>query len=56
MMNQKGMKDFLRNNEVTIIAISEHRVKNNVADRLLNKMLPGWIWSTNASTNIRGRH
>lgn len=55
MVKQKKIKIFLRKNKVSVIAISEHRVQNNIDDRLLNKLLPRWRWSINASTNIRGR-
>lgn len=38
-----------------VIAISKHRVKNNMASNIINKILPGWGWHTNACTNAQSR-
>lgn len=37
------------------MAISEHRVTNNISINITNKFLPGWGWYTNASTTAKSR-
>lgn len=51
----KEMKMFLREHKVSLIAKSEYRVQNNKASKILNKVMPGWSWCTNASYASRGR-
>lgn len=46
---------FLRTNKVSIIAIHEHRVKVERSRSIINKVMPGWEWCTNATNQSRGR-
>lgn len=46
---------FLRKNKVSIIAIYEHRVKEERSRNILNKIMPSCEWCTNATTQRRGK-
>lgn len=37
---QKEMKLFLKTNKVSIIAIIEHKIKENIASRVIQKIAP----------------
>lgn len=55
VVKHKEMKVFLRKNKVHIMTISKHRVKNNIASSIINKVLPRWDWYTNATTTVQSR-
>ncbi|KAH0652021.1 hypothetical protein KY290_032498 [Solanum tuberosum] len=54
-VKHKELRLFIRRNKVSIIAIFEHRVREEKAWSNINKIMPGWEWCTNATTEFRGR-
>lgn len=44
---QKEMKLFMKINKVSIIAIIEHKIKENIASRVILKIAPGWLYAAN---------
>ncbi|XP_070004802.1 uncharacterized protein [Nicotiana sylvestris] len=52
---QKEMKMFIKNNNILILAIIEHRVKESNAIAILKKIVTGWSWCHNYNHNRRGK-
>ncbi|XP_075077386.1 uncharacterized protein LOC142164109 [Nicotiana tabacum] len=55
LYKQKEMKEFIKENNIAIIAIVEHRVTELVAKKIKNKIAPQWNWCNNYGTGDRGR-
>lgn len=47
---------FVKRNKVTIIAIFKHRVKKEKVGSIINKIMPGLLWCTNATNEVRGKN
>lgn len=54
-VKHREMRMSIRKNKVSLKAIYEHRVREDRASRIINKVMPGWEWTTNATNNVRGR-
>ncbi|XP_019225075.1 PREDICTED: uncharacterized protein LOC109206683 [Nicotiana attenuata] len=52
---QKEVKEFVRINNKTVIALVEHKVKYLKANEIIKKIAPGWEWVSNARTGQKGR-
>ncbi|KAL3329033.1 hypothetical protein AABB24_036239 [Solanum stoloniferum] len=52
-VKHKEMRLFLRN-KVNMIAICEHRVREDRVSSIINKIMPSWEWYTNSANNVRG--
>lgn len=52
---QKEMKEFLVMNKVILIAIIEHKIKEQIAQKVINKIAPGWLWCDNYIHSTRRR-
>lgn len=52
---QKELKLFMKENKVSIIAVIEHKVKENVASRIIQKIAPGWKFEANYEHTDKGR-
>lgn len=55
VFKHKELRVFMKENKVNMIAISEHRVHEAKADKIIKKILPGWKWYHNVSTSCKGR-
>ncbi|KAK4732287.1 hypothetical protein R3W88_025275 [Solanum pinnatisectum] len=44
---QKELKLFVKENKVSIIAVLEHKIKENMANKIVRKTLPGWKYEAN---------
>ncbi|KAK4718894.1 hypothetical protein R3W88_017232 [Solanum pinnatisectum] len=53
-VKHKEMRLFLRRNKVNMIAIYEHRVREDRVSSIINKIMPSWEWCTNYANNMRG--
>ncbi|KAK4342584.1 hypothetical protein RND71_038400 [Anisodus tanguticus] len=49
---QQELKEFIRRNNVNVLAIIEHRAQ---AGHIINKVAPSWEWLSNATTRTKGR-
>nr|XP_009590938.1 uncharacterized protein LOC104088038 [Nicotiana tomentosiformis] len=52
---QKELRLFIRENNIVLIAILEHRVKENKAGQVIKKVAVGWDWRVNYSYCAKGR-
>lgn len=52
-VKQKEIRLFIRRNKVQLLTIFEHRVRNDRASKVVNKLMPGWDNCTNAAVNLR---
>lgn len=50
---QKELKLFLKENNVSIIAMLEHKIKKNLASRLIQKVAPQWKYESYAFSDKR---
>lgn len=55
VVKQKELKLFLRNNDVSIIALYEYRVKEEKSRNIMNKVMPGWKWCSNTNGQSRSK-
>ncbi|XP_060200597.1 uncharacterized protein LOC132628856 [Lycium barbarum] len=55
LYKQREMVKFVRENNVHIIAIIEHRVNRKFAAKIVKKVFPGWTWADNYNSNDQGR-
>lgn len=55
ILKQKELKVFLSKNNVIIITINEHIVRADKASSIINKVMSGWSWVTNATSTVRGK-
>ncbi|XP_019260883.1 PREDICTED: uncharacterized protein LOC109238857 [Nicotiana attenuata] len=46
---QKEIKEFIKQNKKIVIALAEHRIKEQKASSIISKVAPGWSWISNFS-------
>ncbi|KAK6803540.1 hypothetical protein RDI58_001324 [Solanum bulbocastanum] len=54
-VKHKELRLFIKRNKVNLIAIYEHRVRDDRASIIIKKNMAGWNWCTHESNNVRGR-
>lgn len=54
-VKHREMRLFIRRNKVKLIAIYEQRVREQRVKCIINKIMPGWEWATNASNTVKER-
>lgn len=47
LFKKKEIKEFFRKNKINIVAIIEHRVQEQHANKIISKIAPGWERRTN---------
>ncbi|XP_070055308.1 uncharacterized protein [Nicotiana tomentosiformis] len=52
---QKEIKEFIKENKKAVIALVEHRIKEQKASCIIKKIAPGWQWLSNYSNNNKSR-
>ncbi|KAH0664989.1 hypothetical protein KY285_026195 [Solanum tuberosum] len=52
---QEELKLFMRENNVSIIAILEHKIKEGLANKIFQKVAPGWRYEGNYAYTTKGR-
>ncbi|XP_070014729.1 uncharacterized protein [Nicotiana sylvestris] len=52
---QKKTKEFIKQNKKAVITLVEHRIKEQKATGITNKIAPGWQWISNFSSNNKSR-
>lgn len=48
---QNELKEFIKENKLGLIAILEHRMYDQKAEKIITKIIPGWSWVSNMSSN-----
>ncbi|KAK4737684.1 hypothetical protein R3W88_001381 [Solanum pinnatisectum] len=54
-VKHKELRLFIKRNKVNLIAIYEHRVRDERESIIVRKNMAGWNLCTNDSNNVRGR-
>ncbi|KAK6784679.1 hypothetical protein RDI58_018134 [Solanum bulbocastanum] len=54
-VKHKELRLFIKRNKVNLIAIYEHRVRDERVSIIIKKNMAGWNWCTNECNNVRGR-
>lgn len=54
-VKHREIRLFIRRNKVKLIAIYDHRVIKQRVKCIVNKIMPGWEWATNASNIVKER-
>jgi len=52
---QKKQKLFVKENNVSILAVLEYKIKGNMANRIVKKIVPGWKYEANYEYSKKGR-
>ncbi|XP_070038219.1 uncharacterized protein [Nicotiana tomentosiformis] len=55
LYKQKELREFIKENKASVIAIIEHRVKEYKKGQVVHKIAPTWEWFSNTSPNNKGR-